>query len=145
MKKSVNNFLESEVERTIKYIIGNNLGFGMKHHAKQTYEGKYIKNQGEAFDFTIFYKSEILNFDCKQSHLEKYLIRDKDIKQALNLIKIQRLNDNLYNCFFLFYFIKEKKLGIINATRFLQIKQERNFIQSSDLTLIKDLKFLVKV
>jgi hypothetical protein len=138
-KKPVNNFLEDQINKVIKYINENNLGFGWKNHPNRNYQGVHI--DGEVFDYNIITKNKSYFFDCKQTELLTWHILKKDIKQLLNLNKI---DDCGHDAFILIYFIQDNKLMKIQPKRVLNILSNRKFIKPEDCDIFKEFNDIIQ-
>lgn len=121
------NYLEYEVNKLIRFINENNIGFGFKLNPNRNHKGVYI--EGECWDYCIKTKDKLFCFDAKQTNKQNWNIKQKDKKQLLNLYKIQQFN---CQCFFLIYFFSEKKLKMIDVDNVLKIIRCRQHIKNED-------------
>lgn len=130
----MNNYLENEMNKLIKYINNNNLGFGWKNYPYRNHNGIYIS--GEPFDYCIFMRKTGYKccFDCKETIHNRWSIRKKDIVQAINLHKVYEAG---VDSFFIILFKKEMDLRFIRITDFLKIKALRNYVEPNDCKLWK--------
>jgi hypothetical protein len=126
-KKEYNNFLESQINKVIKYINENNLGFGWKNNPNRNYQGTFL--DGEPFDYNIITPTKSYFFDCKQTELLHWQVLKKDVKQLLNLNKIA---DCGHDAFILIYFIFDNKLMKIDTKNVLRILSSRKYIKPDD-------------
>ncbi len=131
------NYLEIQIDKIIKHINENELGFGWKNHPNRTFTGQY--KEGETFDYTIFTKTKKMVFDAKETDKNKWQVLDKDKKQAINLLKCQKIG---VNAFFLIFYIKDKKLVKININDFFSILPHRKYIMQSDCKEVDINEFL---
>jgi penicillin-binding protein-related factor A (putative recombinase) len=138
-KKEYNNFLESQINKVIKYINENRLGFGWKNYPNRNYQGVFL--EGEPFDYCIITKDKTYCFDCKQTELPSWHILKKDVIQVLNLNKIDACGRD---AFFLIYFILENKLMRIDVKNVLKILSDRKNIKVGDCDIFNDFDDIIK-
>lgn len=134
------NEFETLIDRLIEKINTFGYGVGYKNHPRRLHSGKYI--EGELFDYTIILNNgNILCFDAKAIHSDKWKVLDKDINQLNNLLKIK----NPYvKCFFLVYFYPLKTYKIIMADKLALLLQTTKTIKHEEfevLDLVKELIF----
>jgi len=127
----MNNYLEYQINKLIKHINENNLGFGTKLNPERNFSGKYIS--GEPFDYIIITPANTFCFDAKETKQKSWNLLKKDKKQVHTLLKIKQ-NTNC-KCFILIYFIISKKLLMIDVAKILKILATRNNIKESDCVL----------
>ena len=120
------NYLENQIDKLIENLILYGKGFGWKNFPHRNHEGIYIK--GEPFDYVIFTSKYKLCFDAKMVKGNIWNIRNKDIKQAINLKKVYDTNG--IDCFFLILF--NKALKEIKINRFFEILKIKKSINSND-------------
>lgn len=123
----MNNYLESQINKLVSQINDKKLGFGWKNHPNRTHDATYL--QGEPFDYCILTKKVKICFDAKETDKAVWNIAKKDIVQAKNLY-LASLSG--VECFFLIYFITQKKLVRIKIDKFLEILAERKHIKITD-------------
>lgn len=134
--KKANNYLENQVDLLINFLIQTNKGYGWKNHPYRNHQGVYI--EGEKFDYTIILPHLTMYFDCKMKLKgNAWSIRAKDKKQAINLKKIQELNDKNIECFFLIYFAEYLELKKIHINKVFEILSSKNTIYKQDCELFK--------
>lgn len=134
----MNNYLEYNINQMINFINKNNLGYGFKLHPNRNYKGVYIS--GESFDYIILTPANIFCFDAKQTINDRWVLKKKDKKQALNLIKISKFGAK---SFFLIYFIKYNKLMKLDIENLFKFLNKRKYVKMSDCSLFnykEDLK-----
>lgn len=123
----MNNYLESQIDKLVSQINDKKLGFAWKNHPNRTHGGSYL--EGEPFDYCILTKKYKVCFDAKETDKSTWAICKKDIVQAKNLY-LASLSG--IECFFLIYFITQKKLVRIKIDKFLEILAERKHIKMND-------------
>lgn len=125
----MNNYLESQVDKLIDFIIKSEIGFGWKNHPNRLFNGSFV--QGEPFDYCILTKFKHVCFDAKETEKTVWNIAKKDIIQAKNLLAASKSG---IECFFLIYFITSKQLVKINIADFLEILlgENRKHIKPTD-------------
>lgn len=126
----MNNYLENQIDKLIKYINSNGLGFGWKNHPNRNFQGTYLS--GEPFDYCILTGSKKVCFDAKETIKSTWAIKPKDITQASNLYKVSQAGIEVY---FVIYFITEKKLMKIDIDNFLKILMDRKNIKIDDCAI----------
>lgn len=131
------NVLENNIDKLIKYINENNLGFGWKNHPNRTHEGTY--KQGECFDYVIINSNGVFCFDAKETIKDRWVIKAKDIKQGANLEKVSTYG---HDCFFLIYFKQFKEIKKVPITIFNEILKTRKYIKSTDCINFNEEVFL---
>jgi penicillin-binding protein-related factor A (putative recombinase) len=124
----MNNDFENKIDLFINKINRTGNGLGWKNHCNRTFDGKYI--EGEKFDYIIITGKRIVCFDAKQTISDKWEIKEKDIKQARNLLKAMS-NPHVVS-FFLIYFFKEKNYVRLNINDFFRILEKRKYIKYQD-------------
>jgi hypothetical protein len=122
------NYLENQIDKLINTINLSNKGFGWKNHPNRNHQGVYL--EGEPFDYVIFTSKSICCFDAKMINGNRWDIKDKDVKQAINLKKIYETNRA--ECFFLILFDRNLKMIMIN--RFFEMLQIKKSIGINDCT-----------
>lgn len=124
---TINNDFETYINRLINAINKSGAGFGWKNHPERLKSGKYIK--GEVFDFIILSKHYKCVFDAKMTHRDKYIIMNKDLKQANNLLSTWNTG---IDSFFLIYFFNQENYGKLCILDFFEIIQKRKYITYKD-------------
>lgn len=108
---------ERQVEQVLKAYVKKYGGHYHKNNALRLHSGKYIK--GEPFDFEIFTKDIKAVFDTKSLNSEIWNIREKDFKQADNLLECKRAGLDAY---FLVNFNGE--IRQIDIVKFIEVISE---------------------
>lgn len=122
------NQLENQIDKIITYINNNDVGFGWKNHCNRLHTGKYIS--GEPFDYIILTAKYKIVFDAKETISNKWQVKQKDKKQAINLLKCYNVG---MESFFLIYFKKDSTQVLkIDILDFLDIMKTRSYIKISD-------------
>ena len=86
-----------QFENQIKKVLQaktRNKGHFHQNHPLRLHSGKYI--DGEPFDFEVFLPNYYAVFDVKSLNSNIWQIRDKDIKQAYNLLRCKQVGLNAY-------------------------------------------------
>ncbi|HIZ77917.1 MAG TPA: Holliday junction resolvase RecU [Firmicutes bacterium] len=120
-------YLETQVEKVIAYL--KTMGYwGQKNYPYRTDSGIYI--DGEPFDYYIITNKVKLAFDAKECNSARWQIREKDIKQANNLVKLSRCG---FDAFFLVYFVHEDKVIKFDIATVMQtLSQGRKNMKSNE-------------
>lgn len=84
---------ENQIEKVLQ-IKTNKKGHYHKNNALRLHSGQYI--EGEPFDFEVFLPNYYAVFDAKSLNSNIWQIRDKDIKQAYNLLRCKQVGLNAY-------------------------------------------------
>lgn len=83
MQMQKGKYLESQIDRILSVAVS--LGYhGHKNHPQRLFDGQYIS--GEPYDYDLFLPGYYAAFDAKECGGESWAIRDKDIRQAENLL-----------------------------------------------------------
>lgn len=84
---------ENQIEKVLQ-IKTNKKGHYHKNNALRLHSGQYI--EGEPFDFEVFLPNYYAVFDVKSLNSNIWQIRDKDVKQAYNLLRCKQVGLNAY-------------------------------------------------
>lgn len=123
------NALEYNMNHIVKYLNKSGKGFGWKNHPNRNYDGVYIN--GEVFDYVIFKETSVYLFDCKETNLDRWVIKEKDVKQAINLKQLAKLNIS-YDCFFLIYFKHMSLIRKLSIDKFCKILMNKKYVLFSE-------------
>ena len=85
---------ERQVEQVLKSYVARHGGHYHKNNPLRLHSGQYIK--GEPFDFEIFTKDIKAVFDTKSLKGTTWNMREKDLKQADNLLACRRAGLEAY-------------------------------------------------
>lgn len=84
---------EKQVSKVLE-VKTSKKGHYHKNNALRLHSGEYI--QGEPFDFEVFLPNYLAVFDCKSLNSDNWQIREKDIKQAYNLLRCKQVGLKAY-------------------------------------------------
>ena len=120
------NHFENQLDKLIR-VVNQGYGFGWKNNPDRNYQGTYIN--GEVFDYVILSRKCNMFFDAKETIYDKWQVRKKDEKQAVNLLKVAETGNE---AFFLIHFKNERKSMKIDIQDFWKIRQQRKHIKITD-------------
>ena len=84
---------ENQIEKVLQ-IKTSKKGHYHKNNALRLHSGQYI--DGEPFDFEVFLPDYYAVFDAKTLKGDRWQIREKDIKQAYNLLRCKEVGLRAY-------------------------------------------------
>ena len=113
------NALEYQIDSFVKRFNSQKKGLAWKNHPNRLHDGKYVA--GEPFDYIFITKHKTFCFDAKQTIQDHWQVKQKDIKQAKNLLVLENIG---IDAFFLIYFFKFKNYRKLKASKFFEINKK---------------------